>query len=50
MMPYTGIFDTHAHYTASAFAADRDALLAALPQEGVSHVMLCSCTDRKSVV
>lgn len=48
MMPYTGIFDTHAHYTASAFAADRDALLAALPQEGVSHVMLCGCTPADS--
>ncbi len=34
-----GIFDTHAHYDADAFDADRDALLAALPGRGVCGVI-----------
>ena len=29
------IFDTHAHYTADAFDADRDTLLASLPEKGI---------------
>ncbi len=29
------IFDTHAHYDDEAFDADRDALLAAMPEQGV---------------
>lgn len=45
---YHGIFDTHAHYTDAAFADDRTALLARLPAEGVSHVMLCGCTPSDS--
>ena len=45
---YGGIFDTHAHYTDAAFAHDRDTLLRQLPQEGVSHVMLCGCTPSDS--
>lgn len=47
-MPYTGIFDTHAHYCAGAFDADRREILAALPEAGVSHVMLCGCTPEDS--
>ncbi len=39
---YTGIFDSHAHYTDAAFAADRDALLTALPSKGVSCIMLAA--------
>ena len=38
------IFDTHAHYTDSAFDADRDALLASLPEKNVALVMQ-ACTD-----
>lgn len=49
MISCTGIFDTHSHYTDSAFDADRDALLTALPGEGVSHVMLCGCTPEDSL-
>lgn len=45
---YHGIFDTHAHYTDSAFDEDRDALLRRFPEEGVSHVMLCGCTPADS--
>ena len=37
----TGIFDSHAHYDARQFDADRDALLAALPKEGVVGVVNC---------
>lgn len=33
------IFDSHAHYDDAAFDADRDALLAALPAEGVCAVV-----------
>ena len=37
------LFDTHAHYDDAAFDADRDALLAALPGEGVSLVLNPGC-------
>lgn len=37
------IFDTHAHYYDSAFDADRDALLASLPDRGVSLVVCPGC-------
>lgn len=37
------IFDTHAHYDDAAFDADREALLAALPDEGVSLVLDPGC-------
>lgn len=36
-----GIFDTHAHYDDAAFDADRDALLSALPAQGVGTVLNC---------
>lgn len=41
------IFDTHAHYTASAFNADRDAVLSALPGKNVGLVIDCG-TDLES--
>jgi len=37
------IFDTHAHYDAAAFDADRDAVLAALPGRGVGLVVDPGC-------
>ena len=37
------LFDTHAHYDAEEFAADRDAVLAALPAQGVSLVVNPGC-------
>ncbi|MDE6036456.1 MAG: TatD family hydrolase [Ruminococcus sp.] len=40
------IFDTHAHYTDSAFDADRTALLETFPEKGIRYIMLAStCTD-----
>ncbi len=41
---YTNIFDTHAHYADHAFDEDRDALLASLPERGVSRILLASST------
>ena len=38
------LFDTHAHYYASAFDQDRDQVLASLPGEGVGLV-LCPGND-----
>lgn len=40
---YTGIFDTHAHYTHKVFNRDRDELLSSLPSQGVDCVMLAGC-------
>ena len=37
------IFDTHAHYDASQFDADRDAVLSALPESGVGLVIDPGC-------
>ena len=37
------IFDTHAHYYDDAFDADRDALLSALPGQGVDLVVCPGC-------
>lgn len=45
-------FDTHAHYDAPQFDADRDALLEALPAQGVGLVLNCGSdleTSRVSV-
>ena len=33
---YQNIFDTHSHYTDAAFDADREQVLASLPEKGVS--------------
>lgn len=43
------IFDSHTHYTDAAFDADRDALLAALPQQGVIRCMAAACDMESSV-
>ena len=37
--PYTGIFDSHAHYESKRFDPDRAELLAALPERGVRYVL-----------
>ena len=37
------IFDTHAHYDSSAFKADRDEILTALPDAGVQLVVNAGC-------
>ena len=44
----TGIFDTHAHYDDAQFDADRDEVLAALPERGVCGVINCGCTVQSS--
>lgn len=43
---YQNIFDTHSHYTDAAFDADREQVLASLPEKGVSHAMLAACNLR----
>lgn len=40
-MKYSNIFDSHAHYDDPAFDGDRESLLAALPEQGVCHVVDC---------
>ena len=42
------IFDTHAHYDAEQFNADRDAVLAALPEKGVGLVVDPGCDGDSS--
>ena len=42
------LFDTHAHYDDEAFDADRDALLVALPQQGVALVVNPGCDPASS--
>ena len=42
------IFDSHAHYDAEQFDADRDAVLTALPSQGVCAVVQCA-TDPVSI-
>lgn len=41
------IFDTHAHYDSSKFNEDRDAVLGAMPGDGVGRIINCGC-DRES--
>ena len=41
-------FDTHAHYDAEQFNADRDALLASLPGRGVALVVCPGCDPESS--
>ena len=43
-------FDTHAHYDADWFDADRDELLASLPESGVSLVVNCGCDRATSEI
>ena len=45
-MPF--IFDSHAHYDADQFDADRDAVLTLLPEQGVCAVIQCA-TDPVSI-
>jgi len=44
---YKNIFDTHSHYDDEKFNPDREALLNALPGQGVSFAVSCGC-DLKS--
>ncbi len=37
------LFDTHAHYDASRFDADRHALLASMPENGVGRILNAGC-------
>lgn len=41
---FTQIFDTHSHYTDSAFDEGRDQVLDALPKEGIVHAVLAGTT------
>ena len=43
------IFDTHAHYTDSAFDEDREQVLAELPDKGIELVMLATSDMRDSL-
>lgn len=43
-----GIFDTHAHYDDERFTEDREALLASLPEKGVSYVLSCGVNAETS--
>ena len=42
------LFDTHAHYDDEAFDADRDAVLTALPGQGVGLVLNPGCDEKSS--
>ena len=37
-------FDTHAHYDDEAFDADREALLSAMPENGVELILVPGCS------
>ncbi|MBQ2202786.1 MAG: TatD family hydrolase, partial [Clostridia bacterium] len=39
------IFDTHAHLLDEQFDADREELLASLPEAGIAHVMEACCDE-----
>ena len=46
------LFDTHAHYDDESFDADRDAVLTALPEQGVGLILNPGCdveSSRKAV-
>lgn len=42
-------FDTHAHYDDEAFDADRDTLLASMPERGVDLIVNPGCGERSSL-
>jgi TatD DNase family protein len=42
------IFDTHAHYDSGAFNADREELLASMPDKGVGLILDPGCEERSS--
>jgi TatD DNase family protein len=44
------IFDTHAHYDSGAFNADREELLASMPDKGVGLILDPGCEERSSRV
>ncbi len=46
---YTNIFDTHSHYTDRAFDEDREALLASMPEKGVSRILLASSSTEDTL-
>ena len=41
-------FDTHAHYDDEAFDADREELLAAMPENGVTRILIPGCDVKSS--
>ena len=41
-------FDTHAHYDDEAFNMDREALLAAMPENGVERILVPGCNVKSS--
>ena len=43
------IFDTHAHYDAGQFDADREALLSAMPEKGVGLIVDPGCDEASSL-
>ena len=42
------IFDTHAHYDSGAFNADREEVLASMPEKGVGLIVNPGCEERSS--
>lgn len=42
------LFDTHAHYDDESFDADRDAVLTALPEQGVGLILNPGCDEESS--
>ena len=45
---FTQVFDTHSHYTDTAFDSDRDAVLQRLPEQGIVHAVLAGTTVEDS--
>ena len=45
---FTQVFDTHSHYTDTAFDSDRDAVLQHLPEQGIVHAVLAGTTVEDS--
>ncbi len=46
---YTNIFDTHSHYTDSAFDEDREELIRSIHENGVKYIMLAVSEYRDAV-
>ena len=42
------LFDTHAHYYAEAFEVDREAVVASLPENGVTRIVCPGCALESS--
>ena len=49
-MPIQNIFDSHAHYNDGRFDADREALFAFLPQQGVRRILHMGCDYATSLL